>query len=157
MTPSRVRSDIRPYYTVGDIYPRAAVRRAPEHVPDDISRNYDDAVDAIRHRLYTPAGMTLRKALERATLALAPQPVSKSFRGKSLLARIESLRGQQAITDGLHDLAKGIRALGNAAAHDDEDLSKEEAEQLREFTELFLIYAFTLPARVDRIRADREG
>ena len=146
--PSAVQGAVHRYFTVAGIYPKPSIDRAPAHAPDNVSRNYDEAVTAISHRLYTSAGMTLRKALERATLALAPQPVSKSFRDKTLLARIESLRSQQVITEGLCELAKEIRTVGNAAAHDDEDLSKEETEQLREFTELFLIYTFTLPVRV---------
>ena len=140
-----------------DIYPRPSLACAPAHVPDDIAKNYNEAAASVRHQLYTPAGGTFRKALERATLALAPQPVSKSFRDKMLLQRIESLRSQQVITDGLCELAEEIRVLGNAAAHDDDDLSKEEAEQLQEFTELFLIYAFTLPARVKSARAADES
>ena len=147
--PVKVQGDIKQQFYVESIDPRLSVSRAPDHVPQEISSNYSEAIAAIHHRLYTPAGMTLRKALERATLALAPQqPVSNSFRNKTLLARIESLRSQRVITEGLCELAQQIRAIGNSAAHDDDDLDKEGAEQLREFTELFLIYTFTLPARV---------
>lgn len=53
----------------------------------------------------------------------------------------------------MRDWAEIIRLEGNTAAHGEEEFgesefTRENANQLSLFTELFLIYAFTLPARV---------
>ena len=51
----------------------------------------------------------------------------------------------------MKDWAHQIRLDGNDATHEEDKVfTKEDAEQIREFTELFLIYAFTLPERVKR-------
>ena len=42
--------------------------------------------------------------------------------------------------------AHEIRLGGNEALHEPEDFTREEAERLQTFTELFLTYAFSLPA-----------
>ena len=44
------------------------------------------------------------------------------------------------------DFAHSIRSLGNNAAHS--EISLDELEQLRLFTQLFLQYTFTLPAMI---------
>ena len=46
-------------------------------------------------------------------------------------------------------------ALGNEAVHD-EPLSEEEAQDLCDFTELVLLYLFTLLEKLARARARRE-
>lgn len=42
-----------------------------------------------------------------------------------------------------------IRIDSNGAVHSDEEFTQEEAEEILNFTELFLLYAFTLPAMVE--------
>ena len=59
----------------------------------------------------------------------------------------------------MKEWADQIISDGNEAAHgEDETFTREDAEQIKEFTELFLIYAFTLPERVRQAKpAEQEG
>ena len=66
-----------------------------------------------------------------------------------LFKRINTLEERRLITPAMKEWAHKIRLDGNEATHEeDEDFSSEQAKLMKEFTELFLIYSFTLPARI---------
>ena len=140
------------------VYPEPQQLEAPEHVPDQIAADYIEAADNLRALRWTSAGMMSRRVLTQATARLAPDGVS--FRGTSLYDRINTLAEHQLITPAMREWAHAIRLGGNEAAHPDElegrEFSPDEADDLKEFTELFLIYAFTLPERVRMNRERRE-
>lgn len=73
-----------------------------------------------------------------------------------LNARINKLKADQTITAEMADWAHIVRLEGNESAHSDEETTKEEAQELIDFTETFLLYAFTLPEMV-RIRRGSAG
>jgi len=89
-----------------------------------------------------------RKSIDAATRDLDP-----SLAGKMLAKRIDLLAQAGKLTPDLKEWAHLIRLDGNQGAHDDEELSAAEIEQLEEFTKLFLIYTFTLPAQVLKRKA----
>ena len=67
----------------------------------------------------------------------------------NLVQRIDELNERRLITPAMKDWAHAIRLEGNDATHEeDEDFSEHQAIWMKEFTELFLIYSFTLPARI---------
>jgi hypothetical protein len=72
--------------------------------------------------------------------------------------RIDVLAEKNALTPDLKDWAHEVRLGGNDAAHDKDPYSKEEAEELLDFTELYLTYVYTLPGRLNerRERAEKE-
>ena len=56
----------------------------------------------------------------------------------------------------MKDWAHAIRLDGNEATHEeDEDFTADKAREMKDFTELFLIYAFTLPARIKASKQKR--
>ena len=65
----------------------------------------------------------------------------------NLLNRIDVLEAKHAITPAMKDWAHLIRLDGNEATHGD-NFDENSGTQIQSFTELFLIYAFTLPTRV---------
>ena len=91
-----------------------------------------------------------RRVLERATLEIAATDKEINFDRKTRLGqRIKMLAEHQLITPAMRDWAEVIQFGGNDAAHgDDDDFSQHDAERLKEFTELFLLYAFTMRERV---------
>ena len=96
--------------------------------------------------------MMLRRVLQLATSKLGGN--SKRFRAKNSKERIDSLAGRQLITHPMQEWSHQIRLDGNEAAHEeDEDFTKEQATQMKEFAELLLIYAFTLPERMRQAQA----
>ncbi len=94
-----------------------------------------------------------RKALQLATKALG------ATKG-NLINQIKTLHEDGLLPDSMKDMAHQIRLIGNAAAHDDplpEGEAKAEAEDIREFAELFMTYLFTLPARIESRQANDEA
>ena len=136
------------------LHPKPEVTKAPAHVPEPVARNFEEAKDNQRRRNYTSAAVMFRKALDRGTSALAPAGKTNRFRSMSLYERINALTENRELTPAMCDWAHQIRLDGNEAVHD-EDADEAVAGQLQAFTEMFLVYAFTLPERVrqDRARA----
>ncbi|MEX5486752.1 DUF4145 domain-containing protein [Proteus mirabilis] len=50
----------------------------------------------------------------------------------------------------MKDWAHIVRIDSNGAIHSDEEFTKEEAKQILGFTEVFLMYSFTLPAMIEK-------
>ena len=150
--PSQCAGDILDnFFDLVQVIPRRPEPEAPMHVPEDIARDFKEAVDNMRRRNWTSAGMMFRKVLQRSTTSLAPEGVD--FLRVNLMGRIDTLADKHFITPAMQDWAQIIRLDGNEATHEeDEVFSEHKASQMRDFTELFLIYAFTLPARVEAFR-----
>ena len=71
--------------------------------------------------------------------------------GKTLQHKINNLKEKSIVNGVLADWAHQIRLEGNSAVHQMEG-TQEEAEELVEFTKLFLQYTFEFPSRVNAIR-----
>ena len=139
-------------FTVRRIYPKVAKAEAPQHIPGDIEQDFLEALDGLRRGNFNSAGMMFRRVLDRATLKVADEP--EAIRKKDLFKRIEVLESEKKLTPAMKDLAHVIRNEGNYAAHEDEEFDEPRAEQMKEFTELFLIYAFTLPVRIKKAQGE---
>ena len=132
------------------IHPEPLAVCAPEHTPDPIAKDFKEGLNCLRRGDFNAAGMMLRNTLQRATTALAQTAGMTPFKTKTPLQhRIDALAKDGHLTDSMRDLAVAIKLDGNEAAHEeDQEFDKGAATQTREFTELFLIYAFNLPERV---------
>ncbi len=156
-------------FKVVAVHPKPQPMVAPEHVSEEIAYEYIAGVDSLRRAtemrnnpsqaaaLATAAGMMFRKVLLRATTALATQvkledkTLADQFRRKNLKLepRINKLADHHLITPAMRDWAHQIRDDGNEANHgEDEVFEQSDAKQMQAFTELFLVYAFTMPERV---------
>ena len=136
------------YKTLG-MYPKSEKIEAPEHVPAVIAQDYKEAMDSLQRQNWTSAGMMFRKVLFLTTVTLANGDTDvKKMRA---IERIKALAKDQKISPAMKDWADIIRLEGNAANYEDK-FDEASATQMKEFTELFLIYAFTLPARVKEAR-----
>ena len=146
-SPSTCHGDPRHYgFDLLELHPKPPKTDAPEHVPNKIAQNYEEAMDNLQRQNWTSAGIMFRKVLERSTLELAPD--GTDFGQMSLFKRIDALAERHAITPAMQEWAHIIRDRGNEAAH--EEFDKASAKQIQGFTEIFLIYAFTLPTRVEQ-------
>ena len=151
-SPARCSGDPREDgFAIIAMFPKDQTATAPEHVNPAIARDFKEALDNLQRGNHTAAGMMFRKCLQRATTALASDPAS--MKSKRLRQRIDMLAKDGRITEAMGEWAHIIRDEGNAATHWEEEhgeaeFTKEDATELRHFTELFLTYTFTLPARV---------
>ncbi len=92
-----------------------------------------------------------RSALDIATKGMEGVPEGTFF------ARLKWLHEHHAITPNIHDWATHVRVEGNAALHDPEEFSEDDAKALRFFTEMFLRYVFELPGAVREFRGEPES
>lgn len=138
------------------IHPKPQAIPVPEHVPDEIAKDYEEGMDNFKRRNWNSAGVMFRRALESATDELVPQGVD--FKNKNLFERIGILAQHHKITQAMGDWAHIIREKARPAAHPKpEKFDEASATQMQSFTELFLIYAFTMPARVEQARPQAES
>jgi hypothetical protein len=135
-------------YILTDILPRPRLSRAPDHLPDPLPRYFLQAADALKRGDWDASGSMSRKTLDVATKLLM-KDAEKQVR--DLGPRIDTLAKQGKLTEdlrGCRGWAHHVRLEGNDASHDEDPFTKDEAEELLDFTELFLTYVYTLPRRM---------
>lgn len=137
------RSQIRIAY----LTPSVTKPEAPQHTPQPIAKRYVEAEDSFRRQKWTSAVGMYRSTLDLATKDVATKLLPAAA-GMKLFARIEALATDNIITNAMKDWAHHVRGAGNDALHDDQEMSEEDAVQMRLFTETFLQYAYELPGEV---------
>lgn len=141
------------HYEVLYFFPRKLAGKAPEHVPPAAAAAFAEGVDNLNDGRFTSAIMMFRRALD-VGLKEFPSEID----AWKLEKRIDKLADAGLITKDLQQWAHKIRLEGNEAVHELDNPTKEQAGELRLFTELVLIYLFTLPARVKaNLPADNEA
>lgn len=132
-------------------WPEGTPISCPEHTPDRPKNLYLQGLDNLRRQNWDAAGMAFRTSLDQALRRLHPE-------GKGTLAlRIDSLPSEIGVTPSMKEWAHEIRTLGNEAAHEDEPFDEESTKDLQSFTEVFLMYAFTLPGMLAARRPHAEA
>jgi len=134
---------ISPRYHILEIYPKPTEPKTPPHLPDNIRNFYLQAVSSIRLKNWDASAIMSRKVLEIATKTLDPQISG------GLKKRINELASKTIIPESIKDWAHQIRLEGNIAAHEDKPVEPKDAEDILSFTELFLMYTFTLPGMLE--------
>ncbi|WP_083491440.1 DUF4145 domain-containing protein [Thauera sp. 27] len=131
-----------------EIIPKPPIARAPEHLPAQVEALFIQGADTLirDHKNGDAAAMVFRKTLEVALKTRWPDMTG------TLAHRIDLLATRHEITKSLAEWAHAIRFDGNTAAHDTDPVTVEFARNLRDFTELFLMYVFTLPAMLEQRR-----
>ena len=129
-------------------YPLPAELGEPEFLPDNISRFFSQAASSLKEGNLDASAMMSRKVLEVGVKTLSPEASG------TLYSRIERLAEDGQITEDLNDWAHIIRDSGNEATHEEEPVTREFAEELLSFVEMFLRYTFTMPKMVEERRSD---
>lgn len=136
-------------FVIFSVYPERSIGKAPESVPDAAAAAYVEGVENLKDGRPTSAVMMFRRALD---VALKEFP--SEIDAWKLEKRIDKLADAGLITKDLKQWAHKIRLEGNEAVHELQNPSKQQAEELRLFTELVLTYLFTLP---EKVRANMPG
>ncbi len=126
-------------------YPKKPEPDIPNYLSDDLTQKIRAAEKQYLlakgdEDMLEFAGMAYRSTLEVAIAKLDDDT------DKNLNWRINSLVKKGILVKPMGNFADRIRLLGNQATHDNIDL--KSLEELRLFTQLFLQYAFTLPAMI---------
>ncbi|HOZ34532.1 MAG TPA: DUF4145 domain-containing protein [Tabrizicola sp.] len=132
-------------FVVMEFHPEKMKANIPDDLPDNVRVSYTEAEAAFSQNLLTSAASCYRKAIERAVKSLHPD-------GKGMLNnRIRDLEKKGLLPKTLIDLLDKVRILGNNSIHDDDlDPTLEDCTIARHFANLFLVYTFSLPAKVSR-------
>jgi len=145
--PQQVGHDIEPAFTIGGTWPTRSAAIAPPHTPDPVKKRFLEGEDAFRRGNWNSAVAMYRSALDIATKAMDGVPKGASFFG-----RLQWLHKNNGITPDIRAWADHVRVEGNAALHEPEEFSEDDAKALRFFTEMFLRYVFELPGEVKAFR-----
>ena len=123
----------------------------PTHTPEDVGNYFRQGRDSLQDGRWDAAGMMHRKAVETGLKVKFPDYDGHD----NFKARIKEAEKKGKLTSELAEWANHIRGLGNDAAH--ETFTEKDARTLDHFTELMLIYLFTLPGRLHAARKQAEG
>lgn len=134
-----------------------AIDAPPEFLPQHINDAYEEGSKCLSIGCYNAAATMFRLCLDYATKGLIPDgdqgPAQKIKR--SLGLRMEWLFDNHLLPESLRELAECVKDDGNDGAHEG-ILDKDAAEDLEDFTYLFLERLYTEPQRLVEARARRE-
>jgi len=134
-----------------------AVGEPPEFLPEHIKNAYDEGAKCLSIGCYNAAATMFRLCLDYATKSLMPEgedaPAQKIMR--SLGLRMEWLFDNHRLPEALRELAECLKDDGNDGAHEG-ILDKAAAEDLEDFTYIFLDRLYTEPQRLVEARTRRE-
>lgn len=107
--------------------------------PPAVKKRYREALTNIGSGSYESAIMMFRKTIQLALGTIIPRD------GRRLVDQIKQAAEESVIPKELAESADVVRAGGNIAAHEDTEFSRQVVEALQLFTDMMLIYLFTLP------------
>ncbi len=121
----------------------------PAMLPESVKSAYDQAARSLNASLFDPCVIMSGKCLEAVCKTLGIQ-------GNNLSIRLKNLSEAGHIDSRLLDWAHEIRLIRNEAAHNvDSPTTKQDAQDILDFTEAILIYIFSLTKRFDSLKARR--
>lgn len=138
-----------------------AAQKPPEHLPDAIRNAFNEGAICLTVECWNAAATMFRLCVDLATRPLLPEHVegkpgpdglNKHVR-RNLGPRLTWLFDNKHLPEALRDLSACIREDGNDGAHAG-TLTKEDAEDLLDFTTTLMERLYTEPAKV-RLAAER--
>lgn len=126
-------------FDVLEIYPKIPSPDVPRFLPPNIEKFYRQALDNENRKNWDSCGAMCRKVLDVATKEKGAD------QNDGMKKRLSFLQQNGILSPALVEWADAIWKDGNDASHDSDPFSPEEAQQIRSFTELFLMYVYTLP------------
>jgi hypothetical protein len=133
----------------------------PEHLPPDIDQAFKEGAACYSIGCYNAAGTMFRLCLDHASRPLLPDPNNPNVpqpndrQRRELGLRLRWLFDNGIIPNNLKELAKCVREDGNDGAHAG-NLSKDDADDLLDFTVAFLERLITEPKKLEIAQARRD-
>lgn len=117
-----------------------------QHIPEDVSGYYRDAIRAMDASLPDAAAVQLRRTLEAASAHFGQHQ-------EPLVRRVQGLIHDGLITKPFGEVLHEVRRLGNLGAHaTDERVDEAEAGRALRFTTQVLRNLFEIPIELQQIR-----
>lgn len=128
------------------LWPAPSTVELSVSIPENVRRDIKDAQKCISHGIYSAAVVLCGRALERLAKAKAP--------GKTLAEGLGQLKAQGIIDDRLFQWANALRKERNLGAHAaDEEVTKENAQDVLAFTVAIFEYVYTLTEKYSEYMA----
>jgi hypothetical protein len=132
----------------------------PEHVPEAVAAAFKEGAACLSIGCYNAAGTMFRLCLDLATRPLLPDPQAggpqpNSRQRRDIGLRIPWLLDNELLPEALRGLSTAVREDGNDGAHAG-TLTKEDAEDLLDFTIRLLQRLFTEPKELE-LAAERRA
>lgn len=131
----------------------------PEHLPDNIRSVFNEGARCQAVGCFNAAAAMYRLCVDLATKARLPEEDTNGLNSKirhNLGLRLPWLFDQGLLPETLRELSSSIKDDGNDGAHAG-TLTKEDAEDLLDFTVALLERLYTEPERLRLARARREA
>lgn len=130
----------------------------PQHLPEGIESVFNEGATCLAVGCYNAAAAMFRLCLDLATksklLKYAEKPNASIQR--SLGQRLDWLFDKEGLPKSLRELSTCIKDYGNDGAHEG-TLSKEDAEDIFDFTYHLLERLYTEPAKLEQANRRRES
>jgi HEPN domain-containing protein len=132
--------------TAERLWPTPSVAEVGQAIPEAARRDIKDAQKCLSHGIYSAAAVLCGRALER----LIKEKASVNMIGKGLA----ELKSKGVIDERLFSWAEALRKERNIGAHaSDEDTTKENAQDIIDFTIAIFDYVYTLSEKYQRYLA----
>lgn len=128
----------------------------PQHLPENIKSPFQEGVTCFAVKCFNASSTMFRKCIDLATRAFLPEADIEGLKFKQrqdLGLRLKWLFDNKKLPEDLRELSSCIREDGNDGAHNDE-LEKEEANDLLDFTTSLLERIYTEPTKL-KLAKDR--
>jgi hypothetical protein len=130
----------------------------PEHVPSDIANVFREAATCMAVECWNAAGTMFRLCVDLATRPMLPKEETEGLNARTrrdLGLRLPWLFQNGKLAPELRGLSTAIREDGNDGAHQG-TLTKEEAQDLLDFTMTLLERVFTEPKKIELAEQRRQ-
>ena len=136
--------------TVERLWPTPSLTDVGPAIPDAARRDIKDAQKCLLHGIHSAAAVLCGRALER----LIKEKAGNHMIGKG----IAELKAKGVIDQRLFDWAEALRKERNIGAHaSDQDTTKEDAEDIIDFTIAIFDYVYTLSEKYQQYLARKSG
>lgn len=137
----------------------AASQQPPEHLPENIEAAFTEGAACMGIGCFNAAGTMFRLCIDLATRAMLPKEDTKGLNAhvrRNLGLRLPWLFDNGVLPESLRELSSCIKEDGNDGAHQG-TLSKEDADDILDFTYVLLERIYTEPKRIELARERRDA
>lgn len=136
--------------TLKRIWPAPETAEIGSDVPEQIRKELHDAQKCLHHGIYSATAVLCGRAVERL--------VKEKASAKTLGAGLKALLDGGIIDQRLYEWAEALRIERNTGAHaSDSEISKENAQDVMDFTVAIFDYVYTLREKYARYMARKQA
>lgn len=134
------------YLSTTEQVPGPIIGEDLEYLPEEINSLYDEARKCLTVNAFTSTVLACRKLLMNISVSKGADA------GKSFAFYVTFLEDNHYIPPNSRTWVDHIRKKGNEATHEIPSISKDDAIELLEFTEMLLRFVFEMPGKMGKYK-----